>query len=143
MWDIACPKLVTNFKKYRGSFSVFEYLFGEYVRPVQTYRGLSGSGPEMPKSLENVSRDPKKSQKSLKKVSGQSGKSPESVFGVFRDFLETPGAGGPGRHFRDSFGISGLEGPRDELCKGRAGSQASCAYYNFRRRTNGEVQTVN
>ena len=44
---------------------------------------------------------------------------------MFRDFLETfgvPGAGGPGRHFRDSFGISGPEGPRD-LCKGRAGSQ--------------------
>ena len=35
VWDIACPKLVTNFKKYRGSFSVFEYLFGEYVRPGQ------------------------------------------------------------------------------------------------------------
>ena len=37
VWDIACPKSVTNFKKYRGSFSVFEYLFGEYVRPGQNF----------------------------------------------------------------------------------------------------------
>ena len=65
-------------------------------------------------------------------------------FGLFPDFLETfPGSqaghfrdffpdfletfsgsldGGPGRHFRDFFGISGPEGPRDP-CKGRAGSQ--------------------
>ena len=97
------------------------------------YRGLSGPpSPKSQKSLENVSRGPG-TPKSLKKVSGTvrevSGESPESVWRVFldcpRDFLETfwgPGAGGPGRHFRDFFGISGPEGPRD-LCKGRAGSQ--------------------
>ena len=45
-----------------------------------------------------------------------------SIPGLFGDFWG-PGAGGPGRHFRDFFGISGPEGPRD-LCKGRAGSQS-------------------
>ena len=69
--------------------------------------------------------------KSLQKVSGAvwevSGESPESVKRVFsdcsQDFLETfRGSGTGGRHFRDSFGISGPKGPRD-LCKGRAGSQ--------------------
>ena len=57
------------------------------------------SGPETPK----VS----------KKCLGQSDKSPESVFGVprglFGDLLG-PRAGGPRRHFRDFFGISGPEG---------------------------------
>ena len=83
-------------------------------------------------SLESVSRvflDPKKYPKSFGDSLGSlqrvSGKCLESVFGVFRDFLETfggPEAGGPGRHFREFFGISGPEGPRD-LCKGRADSQ--------------------
>ena len=99
------------------------------------YRGLPGPpGPKCRKSLENVSRglrprNPKKSPKipgTLKKHSPDtfrrlSGDFPDCP----RDFFETfwgPGAGGPGRHFRDSFGISGPEGPR-ELCKGRAGSQ--------------------
>ena len=45
MWDIACPKLVTNFKKYRGSFSVFEYSFGEYVRPGQKETGTDQTNP--------------------------------------------------------------------------------------------------
>ena len=76
-------------------------------------------------------------RKSLQKCRGQSGKSPESlgkvsgkclesVFGPPPDFLETfPGswASGLGRHFRDFFGISGPEGPRDP-CKRRAGSQS-------------------
>ena len=99
------------------------------------YRGLSGPpGPKCRKSLENVSRDlrpraPKKSPKSpgtLQKHSPDtfrrlSGDLPDCP----RDFFETfggLGAGGLGRHFRDFFGISGAEGPRD-LCKGRAGSQ--------------------
>ena len=64
-------------------------------------------------------------QKVILKVSktsrGQSGKCPESLrkvsgecFGTFWRLF--------GRHFRDFFGVSGPEGPRD-LCKGRAGSQ--------------------
>ena len=65
--------------------------------PARPLRGLPGtSGPEMPK-------------KSRKGLSGPPAQSR---------------AGGLGRHFRDFFGISGLEGPRD-LCKGRAGSQFS------------------
>ena len=105
--------------------------FGNQPAPC---RGLPGPpGPKCRKSLENVSWgllfwDPKKSQK---KSGGQSGKSQESlrkvsgecfwsVPGLFGDCL---GSGpGPGRHFRDFFGISGPEGPGD-LCKGRAGSQ--------------------
>ena len=62
------------------------------------------------------------SLKSPQKVSGTvwevSGESPESVERVFsdcsRDFLETfrvPGAGGPGRPFRDFFGPEGPERP--------------------------------
>ena len=106
----------------------------EPARPLQ--RSLGPFGPEMPK---NVSKMPPGASgpgapKSLQKVSGTvwevSGESPESVERVFsdcsRDFLETfrgSGAGDPGRHFRDFFGISGPKGPRD-LCKGRAGSQS-------------------
>ena len=36
--------------------------------------------------------------------------------------LQGSGAGRPGRHSRDFFGISGPKGPKD-LCKGRVGSQ--------------------
>ena len=91
--------------------------FGNQPAP---YRGLSGPpGPKCQKSLENVSG-------TVREVSGESR---ESVWRVFLEYSGTfwrlfggPGAGGPGRHFRDFFGISGPEGPRD-LCKGRAGSQ--------------------
>ena len=107
------------------------------------YRGLSAPpGPKYRKSLENVSRglrprDPKKSPKSpgtLQKHSPDTFRRLSEDFpDCPRDFFETfwgPGAGGPGRHFRDSFGISGPEGPRD-LCKGRAGSQFFCSLQNF------------
>ena len=81
------------------------------------------SGPGTPKSLKKVSG-------TVREVSGESRESVsmESVFGVFRDFLET--FWGPGRHFRDFFGISGPEGPRD-LCKGRAGSQVCSLFTTF------------
>ena len=105
-------------------------------QPAPLQRSLGPSGPEIKKKVSKMSPGASGpgTPKSLKKVSGTvrevSGESPESVWRVFldcpRDFLETfwgPGAGGPGRHFRDFFGISGPEGPRD-LCKGRAGSQA-------------------
>ena len=106
----------------------------EPARPLQ--RSLGPSGLEMPKKSRKCLPGPPAPgpQKVSKKSRGQSGKSPESLgkvsgecFWSIPDFLETfwgPGAGGPGRHFRDLFGISGPEGPRD-LCKGRAGSQGS------------------
>ena len=92
------------------------------------YRGSVGPfGPEMPKSLKNVSRGlrpgaPKKSPKSF-------GDSPKTLSRHFpetlrrlptlsRDFLETfsgPLAGGPGRHFRDFFSISGPKAVRGGL----------------------------
>ena len=109
----------------------------EPARPLQG--SLGAEGPEMPKKsrkcLENVSKmsSGPGTPTSLQKVSGTVRKDSFDTFrrlsGDFpdrsRDFLETfrgPGAGGPGRHFRDFFGISGPKGPRD-LCKGRAGSQ--------------------
>ena len=75
-------------------------------------------------------RNPEKSPKSLGNSLGSlrrgSGKSRKSLFGLFPrlfgDFPWGSRTGGPGRHFRDFFGISGPKGPRD-LCKGRAGSQ--------------------
>ena len=94
------------------------------------YRGLEG--PEMPKKSRKCLPGPPapEPRKVSKKSREQSKKSPESVERVFsdcsRDFLETfrrSGAGGPGRHFLDFFGISGPKGPRD-LCKG-AGSFAT------------------
>ena len=71
------------------------------------------SGPRTPKSLQKVSGTVQKDSFDIS----------EDFPDCSRDFLETfrgSGAGGPGRHFRDSFGISGPKGPRD-LCKGRAG----------------------
>ena len=75
-------------------------------------------------------RDPKKSPESPGTLQKHSPDTFRRLSGDFpdcpRDFLETfwgPGAGGPGRHFRDFFGISGPKGPGD-LCKGLAGSQA-------------------
>ena len=96
----------------------------EPARPLQ---GSLASDPKCRKILENVSRglrsgDTKKSPKTVWEVSR---KCLESVFGLFPDFLGSfsgSQAGGPGRHSRDFFGISGPEGPRDP-CKGRAGSQ--------------------
>ena len=77
------------------------------------------SGPGTPKSLQKVSG-------TVWEVSGESPESDGRVFSdCSRDFLKTfrgSGAGGPGRHFQEFFGISGPKGPRD-LCKGRAGSQ--------------------
>ena len=71
-------------------------------------------------------------RKVSKKSREQSEKTLSTLSGVFsgcsRDFFETfrgSGAGGPGRHVRDFFGVSGPKGPRD-LCKGRARSQRSC-----------------
>ena len=80
------------------------------------------SGPEMPKKSRKCLPGPPAWD--LQKVSGTvwevSGESPESVWRVFPDFLATfsvSQAGGPRRHFRDFFGISGPEGSRDP-CKG-------------------------
>ena len=73
------------------------------------------SGPGTPKSPQ------KSQQESEKTLSTLSGDSPDCS----RNFLETfrgSEAGGPGRHFRDFFGILGPNSLRD-LCKGRAGSQ--------------------
>ena len=104
-------------------------MFCEPARPLQ--RSLGPFAPEMPKKSRKCLPGPPapEPRKVSKQSREQSGKSPESVERVFsdcsRDFLETfrgSGAGGPGRHFRDFFGISGAKGPRD-LCKGRTGSQ--------------------
>ena len=79
-------------------------------------------------------------QEVSKKSRGQcevSGESPESVWRVFLEFLGTFGdflgswGRRPGRHFRDSFGISGPEGPRETssvrggLVQGSSPSQIS------------------
>ena len=68
------------------------------------YRGLSGpSGTKCRKSLQNVSRGLRpRTPKSLQKVSGTIRK--DSF-----DTLRRLSGGGPGRHFRDSFGISARE----------------------------------
>ena len=104
----------------------------EQARPLQ--RSLGPSGPKMPKESRKClpgppARDPKKSPKSPGTLQKHSPDTFRRLSGDFRDcprdFFETfwgPGAGGAGRHFRGSFGISGPEGPR-YLCKGRAGSQ--------------------
>ena len=76
----------------------------------------AASGPGTPKSLKKVSG---MSPESLRKVSGECF---WSVPGLFGDFLGSWGRRPRETFFRDSFGISGPEGPRD-LCKGRAGSQ--------------------
>ena len=80
---------------------------------------LGASGPGTPKSLQKSPGTLQKhSPNTFRRLSGDLPDCP-------RDFFETfwgPGAGGPGKHFRDFFGISGSEGPGD-LCKGRAGSQ--------------------
>ena len=85
--------------------------------PKKVWKKVSGaSGRGTPKSLEKVSKKSEKSGKSLENV----------CLGLLRDFLQTfwdPGAGGPGRHFSDFFGISGPEGPRDS-CSSREGSQS-------------------
>ena len=104
------------------------------ARPLQ--RSLEPLGPEMPKKSRKclpgpLAPEPRKVSK--KSSLGTVGKDSFDTFrrlsGHFpdcsRDFLETfrgSGAGGPGRNFRDFFGISGPKDPRD-LCKGRAGSQ--------------------
>ena len=115
----------------------------EPARPLQG--SLGPSGPEMPKSLENVSwglrpGPPKKSPKVSGTVWEVSRGSPGSVWRVFLDdFLETfsePQSGGFGRHFRDFFGISGPEGPNalrppQNPCKSLAGLEMRTQHAAF------------
>ena len=104
--------------------------------PAAPCKGLSGPpGPKCRGSLEispgiSGHGTPKKSPKSpgqskntLQTLSGDSPEIPQTVAETMENFWG-PMAGDTGRHFRDFFGISSPEGPRDP-CKGRAGSQKS------------------
>ena len=101
----------------------------EPARPLQ--RSLGPSGPEIPKKSRKCLPGPpapgpqkvsKQSKNTLQTLSGDSPETSRTAPETFLRLFGASGAGGPERHFRDFFGISGPEGARD-LCKGRAGSQ--------------------
>ena len=83
----------------------------------QNAEKVSIVSPGTPKSLQEVPEH-FKSPDTFWRVSGDLPDCPQDFLGTFWGL----GARGPGRHFRDFFGISGPEGPGDP-CKGRAGSQ--------------------